>query len=280
MYYDLPFGGHFGSLVEGVLLRLSDPCLPVQVEAGKALQFLIQVPGTETSLLPVLPRILDEYFRIMREIGNDDVLTALDIIVEKFGDHIAPHAVALVANLCGAFGRYCEAADDEDMEAASAASQSLECISTVLRVVQDDANIFRACEPHLLPVISSVLDPSGDNVDNLEYGLDLLTFLTYFQAEFSPGLWSIFPMVVAAFNEFAFDFVGLMAVPLDNFIVKDFSAFCSGRTQAGDKYIDLLFGMVKKVVEAGEGVEESEVRKALGLFLSVFHAASQRPECE
>mmetsp|Transcript_14605 Transcript_14605/g.29784 ORF Transcript_14605/g.29784 Transcript_14605/m.29784 type:complete len:1073 (-) Transcript_14605:34-3252(-) len=279
MYYDLPFGGHFGSLVEGVLLRLSDPCLPVQVEAGKALQFLIQVPGTETSLLPVLPRILDEYFRIMREIGNDDVLTALDIIVEKFGDHIAPHAVSLVANLSGAFARYCETEDDEDMEAASAASQSLECISTVLRVVQDDEEIFRASEPHLLPVIAAVLDPSGSYVDNLEYGLDLLTFLTYFQSTFSPGLWSLFPMVVAAFHEFAFDFVGLMSTPLDNFIVKDFSGFCGAKTASGEKYIDLLFGMVKKVVEAGEDTaEESEVRKALGLFLSVFHTASQRPE--
>ena len=281
MYYDLPFGAdQFRTVVEGVLLRLSDPCLPVQVEAGKALQFLIQVPGTDNLLLPVLPRILDEYFRIMREIGNDDVLTALDIIVERFGDEIQPHAVRLVSNLCGAFVQYCDCGDDEDMEAASAAMQSLECISTVLRVVQDDEGIFRQCEPNLLPVIAKILDKSGENVDNLEHALDLITFLTYFQSSFSPGLWSTFPMIFVAFHEYAFDYVSLMATPIDNFVVKDFATFCNSTTAQGVKYVDLLFGMVKKVVEAGESVEESEVRKALSLFCSVFHTASQRPECK
>ena len=99
----------------------------------KALRFLIEVEGAEITLLPVLPQILSEYFRIMNEIGNDEVVAALQVIIDKFGDHIEPHAVALVTQLSQAFSNYCSAGEDDD-DAAMAAAQCLECISTVLNM--------------------------------------------------------------------------------------------------------------------------------------------------
>ena len=56
------------TLIQMVLQRLSDPALPVQIEASKALRFLIELDSSETTLTPVLPQILAEYFRIMNEI--------------------------------------------------------------------------------------------------------------------------------------------------------------------------------------------------------------------
>jgi len=63
-------GTHLQGLIQMVLQRLSDPALPVQIEASKALRYLIEVDGAEITLLPVLPQILSEYFRIMNEIGK------------------------------------------------------------------------------------------------------------------------------------------------------------------------------------------------------------------
>ena len=80
----------------------------------KALRFLIKADGAEETLLPVLPQILHEYFRIMNEIGNDEVVSALQVIIEQFGDHIEPHAVALIGQLSGAFSQYCSAGEDDD----------------------------------------------------------------------------------------------------------------------------------------------------------------------
>lgn len=129
-------GSHLRNLLEMVLNRLSDPALPVQIEASKALRFLIEADGAEDTLLPVLPQLLNEYFRIMNEIGNDEVVSALQVLLDKFGDHIEPHAVALVTQLSNAFHQYCSAGEDEDDDdAALAAAQSLECIATVLKGV-------------------------------------------------------------------------------------------------------------------------------------------------
>lgn len=269
----------FRILAEAVLQRLSDPSLAVQVEAGNAFRFILEVPGTEVSLLPVLPKILNEYFRIMQEISNEYVVSALDVIVEKFGEHISPHAISLVENLSRSFLQYCDVDDDEeDMEAAVAATQCLECIATVLRVVQDNEALFATFEPMLCPIILKIMDKEGELIDCLEHGIDLITFLTYFQSKFSPMLWDLFPPIFAAFHEFAFDYVGMMVTPIDNFITKDFEGFCNRRTPDNVPYIDLVYGMSKKVLEAGDMAEEAECRKALHLFLSIFHIASQKPE--
>eukprot|EP00558_Chaetoceros_sp_UNC1202_P011784 CAMPEP_0197253066 /NCGR_PEP_ID=MMETSP1429-20130617/63540_1 /TAXON_ID=49237 /ORGANISM="Chaetoceros sp., Strain UNC1202" /LENGTH=55 /DNA_ID=CAMNT_0042715613 /DNA_START=54 /DNA_END=217 /DNA_ORIENTATION=- len=50
----------------------------------------------------------------MNEIGNDEVIAALQAIIDKFGDHIEPHAVALVTQLTAAFTAYCDAGEDDD----------------------------------------------------------------------------------------------------------------------------------------------------------------------
>ena len=43
----------------------------------------------------------------MNEIGNDEVVAALQVIIDKFGNAIEPHAVVLVKQLTTGFQRYC-----------------------------------------------------------------------------------------------------------------------------------------------------------------------------
>ena len=45
----------------------------------------------------------------MTYIGNDEVVAALQVIIDHFGDNIEPHAVALVTHLSIAFQNYCGA---------------------------------------------------------------------------------------------------------------------------------------------------------------------------
>lgn len=52
---------------------LRDNDLPVQIEAASSLRYLIELDEAEEPVLAVLPDILNEYFRIMQEIGLDDV---------------------------------------------------------------------------------------------------------------------------------------------------------------------------------------------------------------
>ncbi|CAM9649296.1 unnamed protein product, partial [Hapterophycus canaliculatus] len=85
---------------------LRDRSLPVQIEAASSLRYLIELDEAEEPVLKVLPDILNEYFRIMQEIGLDEVVSALDLIIEKYQDHIAPHASALTQQLTRCFLEY------------------------------------------------------------------------------------------------------------------------------------------------------------------------------
>lgn len=52
---------------------LRDTSLPVQIEAAASLRYLIELDEAEEPVLRVLPDVLNEYFRIMQEIGLDEV---------------------------------------------------------------------------------------------------------------------------------------------------------------------------------------------------------------
>ena len=235
----------------------------------KALRYLIQVDGSEGTLLPVLPQILDAYFRIMTEIGHDGVVEALQAIIDKFGNHIEPHAVALVTQLASQFSNYCIVGDDDD-DAAMAAAQCLECISTVLKGTCEKPEIYNLMYPQLIPLVLKILGNDGDFVEYLEYGLDILTFLTYFPETIAPQLWEAFPLIYTAFDQWAFDYINMMIPPLENFIGKAPQQFIMGTTANGTKFIDLVFKMVVKAVSEDQH-NESEGRKALSLYMTLLH---------
>ena len=236
------------------------------------MRFLIETDGAEETLLPVLPQLLTEYFRIMNEIGNDEVVSALQAIIDKFGDHIEPHAVALVTQLSQTFALYCREEDDDD-DAAMAAAQCLECIATVLKGICDKPEMFKALEPQLIPLVLQILGNEGEFIEYLECALDILTFLVYFPSDITPELWQAFPLIYIAFDQWAYDYLNLMVPPLQSFIGKAPLVFLAGMAQLPEgnvRYIDLIFSMVSKTV-TNDRASESECRQALSLFTSILH---------
>jgi importin-7 len=277
-------GNHLRNLIQMVLLRLSDPALPVQIEASKAVRFLIEIDGAEETLLPVLPQLLTEYFRIMNEIGNDEVVSALQVLLDKFGNHIEPHAVALVTQLTSTFGQYCVAGEDEDDDdAALAAANCLECVATVLKGVCSNESIVKSLEPLLLPLVLKILGTEGDFIEYLESALDILTFLTFFQSHLSPELWQAFPLIYQAFDQWAYDYLNLMCPCLQSYILKAPDVFLAGTTdllptnETGSPttatrvpFMDLIISIAAKTV-TNDRASESECRYALSLFMCVLH---------
>ena len=267
-------GTNLRNLLHLTLGRLSDPALPVQIEASKALRFLIEADGADETLLPVLPQLLTEYFRIMNEIGNDEVVSALQVLLDKFGDHIEPHAVQLVTQLSNAFNQYCTAGEDEDDDdAAMAAAQCLECIATVLKGICDQPTLLASLEPLLIPLVLKIMGNDGEYIEYLECALDILTFLTYFPDQVSAELWQAFPLIYVAFDQWAYDYLNMMVPCLQSYIAKAPNVFLSGKAQLPEgliPYIDLMISMVAKTV-TNDRASESECRYALSLFMSILH---------
>jgi len=68
---------------------------------------LVAAEGAQEALRPVLPQIVGEYFRIIREAESpDSVLTALQAIVTNFGDAVVPLAPAMAEQLVLLFANY------------------------------------------------------------------------------------------------------------------------------------------------------------------------------
>jgi len=267
-------GSNLRTLLQLTLQRLSDPALPVQIEASKSLRFLIEADGAEDTLLPVLPQLLTEYFRIMNEIGNDEVVSALQVLLDKFGDHIEPHAIQLVTQLSNAFNQYCTAGEDEDDDdAAMAAAQCLECIATVLKGICDQPSILKNLEYLLIPLVLKIMGNDGEYIEYLECALDILTFLTYFPDQISPELWQAFPLIYVAFDQWAYDYLNMMVPCLQSYIQKAPDFFLAGKAQLPEgliPYIDLIVSMVAKTV-TNDRASETECRYALSLFMSLLH---------
>ena len=97
-----------------------------------------------------------------------------------------------------------------------------------------------------------------------------MTYLTFFPETISPPLWEAVPLIYRAFDEWAFDYLNMMVIPLENFIQKAPAQFLTATTQNGVKYIQLIFSMVEKTV-GDDRSNESECRKALSLFMSILH---------
>jgi len=210
----------------------------------------------------------------MNEIGNDEVVSALQALIDKFGEHIQPHAVALVTQLATAFSTYCEGSEDDD-EAAMAAAQCLDCITTVLSGVSARPDMFKVLEPRLISLIIFLLNNDGEYVEYFENAIDILNYLAYFGDDISNELWELFPLVYLAFSKYASDYLNIVIGPIDNFIGKAPEKFVQGTTTLPDgrivRFIDIVFMIVATTLSAEDKATESDIRFALSLFMSVLH---------
>ena len=68
-----------------------------------ALGSFVEAADDIAQLRPILPQLLDEFFKLMNEVESEDLVFTLETIVEKLGEEIAPYALGLTANLAAAF---------------------------------------------------------------------------------------------------------------------------------------------------------------------------------
>ena len=273
---------------QNVVQCLKDPELPVQVTAATALMYLIkdaEENGSDEEGSPdhpviqvvksVLPQILQAYFTMMNEIGVDEVIDALSTIISALSDDIEPYAIDIVTNLCSAFQRYVvanEASDDD--ESAVAAMNCLESVNVLLDALaalpEDKPQLFRTIEAHVLPIVTAILNPSGQGVDYLENSLQTVELFAFNgQSPFSPELWAIFPMIFNVYDKYAWDYIHDMISPLDSYITQDTDTFVSGGSN-GVAYKEIILRIVQRYFE-NTASHASDVVAASRLYLSMLH---------
>jgi hypothetical protein len=202
-------------ILQGLLHCLRDKALPVQTSAACTLRLYLTGESCRDLVIPLLPEIVKEYFRIMAEVENDVILSALQTIVLEFGLEIADLSINIVSELLNAFSYY-SAMGEEDDEAAFSATQCLDTVSSVLETVYEKPQIIAEMERLLVPLIMKLLHE--ETVEYIENICDMLGYLTYSNASSSPLLWSTLGPLMVALQSWCSDYIVEISPSIMNFI--------------------------------------------------------------
>ncbi|KAM0867041.1 hypothetical protein ACQ4PT_042251 [Festuca glaucescens] len=198
---------NFRRAMHCIVAGMRDPDLPVRVDSVFALRSFVEACKDLNEIRPILPQLLDEFFKLMNEVENEDLVFTLETIVDKFGEEMAPYALGLCQNLASAFWKCMassEADDEADDSGALAAVGCLRAISTILESVSSLPHLFTQIEPTLLPIMRRMLTSDGQDV--YEEVLEIVSYMTFFSPMISLDMWSLWPLMMEALNDWAIDF--------------------------------------------------------------------------
>ncbi|KAF5733857.1 importin beta-like SAD2 isoform X2 [Tripterygium wilfordii] len=258
---------NFRKAFHSVVSGLRDPELPVRVDSVFALRSFVEACRDLNEIRPILPQLLDEFFKLMDEVENEDLVFTLETIVDKFGEEMAPYALGLCQNLAAAFWRCintAEADDEVDDPGALAAVGCLRAISTILESVSKLPDLFVQIEPTLLPIMRRTL--TTDCQDVFEEVLEIVSYMTFFSPTISLDMWSLWPLMVDALAEWAMDFFPNILVPLDNYISRGTQHFLSCKEP---DYQRSLWNTISSVM-ADKNLDDNDIEPAPKLIEVVF----------
>ncbi|CAI8592099.1 unnamed protein product [Vicia faba] len=258
---------NFRKALQCVVSRMQDSELPVRVDSVFALRSFIEACKDLNEIRPILPQLLDEFFKLMNEVENEDLVFTLETIVDKFGEEMAPYALGLCQNLAAAFWRCmnsAEADDEADDPGALAAVGCLRAISTILESVSRLPHLFVQVEPTLLPIMQKMLTTDGQEV--FEEVLEIVSYMTFFSPSISLEMWTLWPVMMEALADWAIDFFPNILVPLDNYISRGTAHFL---TCKDPDYQQSLWNMVSSIM-ADKNMEDNDIVPAPKLIEVVF----------
>ncbi|KAH9783928.1 Importin beta-like SAD2 [Citrus sinensis] len=258
---------NFRKALHSVVSGLRDPELPVRVDSVFALRSFVEACRDLNEIRPILPQLLDEFFKLMNEVENEDLVFTLETIVDKFGEEMAPYALGLCQNLAAAFWRCmntAEADEDADDPGALAAVGCLRAISTILESVSRLPHLFVQIEPTLLPIMRRMLTTDGQEV--FEEVLEIVSYMTFFSPTISLEMWSLWPLMMEALADWAIDFFPNILVPLDNYISRGTAHFLTCKEP---DYQQSLWSMISSIM-ADKNLEDGDIEPAPKLIEVVF----------
>lgn len=133
---------------------------------------------------------------------------------------------------------------------AIAAYGVLRALCTVVESVASLPELMPALEEVLFPLLHRYTSTEGQDI--FEEVMQILTYLTYYSPALSPRLWTLFPAVLAAVDEWAIDFFENAMLPLDNFISRGTDVFLAS---TAPNYLALTNQTLERVL-CGPGSED------------------------
>ena len=158
-------------IYRNVLESMTDPDLPVRVEAAMALQVLIRHDLIRTEMQTNIPQIMQQLLKLANEVDVDSLANVMEDFVEVFATELTPFAVALSEQLRDTYLRivnelldrhqgkdeddtYGEYLDDKSITALGV----LQTIGTLILTLESTPDVLLHLEEILMPVVVITLE--------------------------------------------------------------------------------------------------------------------------
>lgn len=256
---------NYGLAVRMTCNCLTDGELPVKLEAAMAISRLVQNDEVPEYIKPQVPLLLEQFFRIIDEVGNEEVVSTLATLIGQIGEDIAPYAVEITNRLSKMFLGLCNA-DVEDDESAMTAVQCLRAINTILYSLEGLPDTYARLEECCAGVIDITLTEER-GIDFIDDILEMMTCFLYYGKGVSQFMWSLVPRIVQAFHQWAVDYMSNILPPLDCIISKGVDVLCSSQDP---NFLQLILSMPKVLLEDPEDSKEPDAKWACKLLESII----------
>jgi hypothetical protein len=245
---------HLSHVLDGIYQNLTHADLPVRVEAALALNELLEHQAAIDFLRPGLEVLLRTYLKIMDDIDFDELVQALQQLVNVYHDEIAPYAVSLCQKLGEAYLRLIASkgsGDDEDTETSLTAEGLMSAISRVLKSISGQ---YKELYPQLEELLEKPIEVTFTDAgcSSIEDGITCLSELLYNQEQVSPRMWKFFFTIVDLYvndrgiiDEFMFQ----ASVPLINYMQKNPEQFRNAVFEGLGSCMDMIFSLIGKIFE-------------------------------
>ena len=183
---------------EGLYNCILDRQIPVKVQAALALERVLKHDVAREILKPGLGKIFTIYLDLIEKVDNEHLVEALEGIIKRFGNDIAPFAVELIRHFGSLFEKNAcndeeagveENEDDNEDERELAASGCLSAIANILKCKVSSEAII-AAQDILVPLLQFTL--TNDQSDDIEGGLKILGSIVYHLNEIPEKMWAFF----------------------------------------------------------------------------------------
>jgi hypothetical protein len=257
---------------EGYKKCLTDPELPVRVQAGVSVKSFICHEDFGPLIQPSVPDLLDKLLKLMHEVDCEPLASTLESLVSEYSEQVLPFAAQAVEQLGKVFVRLMDAPDEDD-DAQLACMGSIQTICTIMESASSTPEMYTSLESACYPILDKIITPNG--IDYMEEALDMLTYLTFYTAEpLSAGMWKYFdllhqsvcggqlpgfPVTGSLAEGWAVDYAENMLNVMDNFISRGTQTFITGKGFCGRPYIQMLLEIVNKALS-----NDSEVTQVAG----------------
>jgi len=134
---------HVNQAVDLIFRNLQDPDLPIRLTAATSIHKLLHNEIALNFMKPALNSILQIFLKLMGEIDSEELVEALEEIVDHYKDDISPFALQLAEHLVESYQRLIGTnVEEDDGEGALAAVGCVETIKRILESCKNSADLL------------------------------------------------------------------------------------------------------------------------------------------